>query len=68
MGFRSQCYIRRYMLICCLKPMVEMVKTLKFHKTSHKYAYVGCVDACHVEETVMVTEKIKKKKTSLLDI
>ena len=48
--------------------MVEMVKTLKFHKTSHKYAYVGCVDACHVEETVMVTEKIKKKKTSLLDI
>jgi hypothetical protein len=39
--------------------MVEMVNTLKFRKTSQKYAFVGRVDCCYTEETVMVTEKSK---------
>jgi len=39
--------------------MVEIVNTLKFRKTSQKYASVGPVGACHMEETVMVTEKIE---------
>jgi len=39
--------------------MVEMVNTLKFRKTSQKYAFVGPVGACHTEEIVMVIDKIK---------
>ena len=37
--------------------MVKMVKPRKFLKISQKYVYVGCVDGCHVKETVMITEK-----------